>query len=64
MSGTPLRLSRGDGNLAFTPLMLDLKNDLRTLWRSLGQAVGAAYFAARSCKAHILIKRSTEGAIL
>ena len=36
----------GDGNLAFTPLMLDLKSDPTHTVAQFGQAVGAAYFAA------------------
>jgi hypothetical protein len=42
----PVRLVAGDGNLAFTPLMLDLKRDPAHTVAQFGQAVGAAYFAA------------------
>lgn len=36
----------GDGTLAFTPVMLELKNDPVHTVAQFGQAVGAAYFAA------------------
>jgi len=42
----PVTFVAGDGNLAFTPLMLDLKNDPAHTVAQFGQAVGAAYFAA------------------
>ena len=42
----PVQFVAGDGNLAFTPLMLDLKNDPAHTVAQFGQAVGAAYFAA------------------
>ncbi len=42
----PLTLIAGDGNLAYTPLMLDLKADKAHTIAQFGQAVGAAYFAA------------------
>jgi len=41
-----VRFVAGDGNLAFTPLMLDLKSDPAHTVAQFGQAVGAAYFAA------------------
>ncbi len=41
-----VRLTAGDGNLAFTPLMLDLNADPAHTVAQFGQAVGAAYFAA------------------
>ncbi|MPN39660.1 hypothetical protein SDC9_187188 [bioreactor metagenome] len=42
----PVRFVAGDGNLAYTPLMLDLKQDPVHTVAQFGQAVGAAYFAA------------------
>ena len=42
----PVEFMAGDGNLAFTPLMVDLKNDPVHTVAQFGQAVGAAYFAA------------------
>lgn len=42
----PVEFVAGDGNLAFTPLMLDLRNDPAHTVAQFGQAVGAAYFAA------------------
>ncbi len=42
----PVQFVAGDGNLAFTPLMLDLKRDPVYTVAQFGQAVGAAYFAA------------------
>lgn len=42
----PVEFVAGDGNLAFTPLMLDLKQDPIHTVAQFGQAVGAAYFAA------------------
>lgn len=42
----PVRFVAGDGNLAFTPMMLDLKSDPVHTVAQFGQAVGAAYFAA------------------
>ena len=45
-SRRPVEFIAGDGNLAFTPLMLDLKSDPVHTVAQFGQAVGAAYFAA------------------
>ena len=42
----PVRFVAGDGTLAFTPVMLELKNDPVYTVAQFGQAVGAAYFAA------------------
>jgi hypothetical protein len=42
----PVQFVAGDGNLAYTPLMLDLKQDPVHTVAQFGQAVGAAYFAA------------------
>ncbi len=42
----PVEFIAGDGNFAFTPLMMDLKNDPAHTVAQFGQAVGAAYFAA------------------
>lgn len=42
----PVELAAGDGNLAFTPLMLELNGDPAHTVAQFGQAVGAAYFAA------------------
>ena len=42
----PVELAAGDGNLAFTPLMLELNGDPVHTVAQFGQAVGAAYFAA------------------
>lgn len=42
----PVQFVAGDGNLAYTPLMLDLKGDPAHTVAQFGQAVGAAYFAA------------------
>ncbi len=42
----PVQFVAGDGNLAFTPMMLDLKQDPAHTVAQFGQAVGAAYFAA------------------
>ena len=42
----PVRFVAGDGTLAYTPLMLDLKQDPVHTVAQFGQAVGAAYFAA------------------
>lgn len=41
-----VRFIAGDGTLAFTPVMLELKNDPAHTVAQFGQAVGAAYFAA------------------
>lgn len=41
-----VRFVAGDGTLAFTPVMLELKNDPVHTVAQFGQAVGAAYFAA------------------
>jgi hypothetical protein len=41
-----VRFVAGDGTLAFTPVMLELKNDPAYTVAQFGQAVGAAYFAA------------------
>ncbi len=41
-----VRFVAGDGTLAFTPVMLELKNDPSHTVAQFGQAVGAAYFAA------------------
>lgn len=41
-----VRFIAGDGTLAFTPAMLQLKNDPVYTVAQFGQAVGAAYFAA------------------
>ena len=41
-----VRFIAGDGTLAFTPAMLELKNDPAHTVAQFGQAVGAAYFAA------------------
>ena len=41
-----VRFVAGDGTLAFTPVMLELKNDPAHTVAQFGQAVGAAYFAA------------------
>ena len=41
-----VRFVAGDGTLAFTPVMLELKNDPMHTVAQFGQAVGAAYFAA------------------
>ena len=43
-----ITLDAGDDSLAFTPLMVDLKNDRVYTVAQFGQAVGAAYFAAQS----------------
>ncbi len=42
----PVQFTAGDDNLAFTPLMQDLKQDPVHTVAQFGQAVGAAYFAA------------------
>ena len=41
-----VRFVAGDGTLAFTPVMLELKSDPVHTVAQFGQAVGAAYFAA------------------
>jgi hypothetical protein len=41
-----ITLVAGDDDLAFTPLMLDLKADPSHTVAQFGQAVGAVYFAA------------------
>lgn len=41
-----VRFVAGDGTLAFTPAMLELKHDPAHTVAQFGQAVGAAYFAA------------------
>ena len=41
-----VRFIAGDGTLAFTPVMLELKNDPAHTVAQFGQAAGAAYFAA------------------
>ncbi|MBA4347811.1 MAG: hypothetical protein C0413_03050 [Clostridiales bacterium] len=41
-----VRFIAGDGTLAFTPVMLELKSDPVHTVAQFGQAVGAAYFAA------------------
>ena len=41
-----VRFVAGDGTLAFTPIMLELKSDPVHTVAQFGQAVGAAYFAA------------------
>jgi predicted NBD/HSP70 family sugar kinase len=45
-----INLDAGDGTLAFTPLMKDLKDDPVFTVAQFGQAVGAVYFAASSLK--------------
>jgi len=45
-SRSAVQFTAGDGNLAFTPLMRDLKADPVHTVAQFGQAVGAAYFAA------------------
>ena len=45
-----ITLDAGDDSLAFTPLMLDLKNDPVYTVAQFGQAVGAAYFAAAAIR--------------
>jgi len=40
----------GDESLAFTPLMIDLKNDPAHTVAQFGQAVGAVHFAASLLK--------------
>ncbi|HRX58848.1 MAG TPA: hypothetical protein P5075_08755 [Eubacteriales bacterium] len=42
----PAEMLAGDGNLAFTPVMLELSRDPEHTVAQFGQAVGAAYFAA------------------
>ncbi|MEZ4628510.1 MAG: hypothetical protein R2912_10675 [Eubacteriales bacterium] len=42
----PVQFIAGDGKLAFTPLMRELKNDPAYTVAQFGQAVGAAYFVS------------------
>ena len=54
-----VRFVAGDGTLAFTPVMLQLKEDPAHTVAQFGQAVGAAYFAA-SQRSESDKNRSTE----
>ena len=43
---TRIELEAGDENLAFTPLMKELKNNSDYTVAQFGQAIGAVHFAA------------------